>query len=81
MSKRNEGKPGYKKTKVGWLPADWETVQLNDCVRDNAPICYGILMPGKHTPGGVPVIKVTNFKNGLLSPDNLLHTTYEIDAE
>jgi type I restriction enzyme S subunit len=23
MSKRNENRPGYKKTKVGWIPEDW----------------------------------------------------------
>jgi type I restriction enzyme S subunit len=24
MSKRNENRPGYKKTKVGWVPNSWE---------------------------------------------------------
>jgi hypothetical protein len=23
MSKRNENRPGYKKTKVGWIPENW----------------------------------------------------------
>lgn len=26
MSKRNENRPGYKKTKVGWIPDEWECV-------------------------------------------------------
>lgn len=76
---KNKNRPGYKKTKVGWIPKDWDVVTLNDCVRNDAPICYGILMPGEHTPGGVPVIKVTNIRNGELHPDLLLHTTYKIE--
>ena len=30
MSKRNENRPGYKKTKVGWIPDEWEVVRLKD---------------------------------------------------
>jgi type I restriction enzyme S subunit len=28
MNKRNENRPGYKKTKVGWIPGEWECVQI-----------------------------------------------------
>lgn len=28
MSKRNKNRPGYKKTKVGWIPKEWESGQL-----------------------------------------------------
>ncbi len=30
MSKRNENRPGYKKTKVGWIPEEWKTACLCD---------------------------------------------------
>lgn len=30
MSKRNENRPGYKETKVGWIPEDWEVVRLEE---------------------------------------------------
>ncbi len=30
MSKRNENKPGYKKTKVGWIPKEWECEYLSN---------------------------------------------------
>jgi len=30
MSKRNENRPGYKKTKVGWIPEEWGTASLCD---------------------------------------------------
>jgi hypothetical protein len=29
MSKRNENRPGYKKTKVGWIPKEWEIPLLD----------------------------------------------------
>ena len=28
MSKRNENRPGYKKTRVGWIPEKWECTKL-----------------------------------------------------
>lgn len=28
--KRNENRPGYKKTKVGWIPEEWREVLLNE---------------------------------------------------
>ena len=28
MSKRNENRPGYKKTKVGWIPEEWDECQF-----------------------------------------------------
>ena len=33
MSKRNENRPGYKKTKVGWIPEEWTPVKLGNCFK------------------------------------------------
>ena len=30
MSKVNENRPGYKNTKVGWIPEEWKVKQLDD---------------------------------------------------
>lgn len=30
MSKLNEKRPGYKKTRVGWIPEEWECVNFVD---------------------------------------------------
>ncbi len=35
MSQRNENRPGYKKTKVGWIPEAWECVPLSDIAQIN----------------------------------------------
>ena len=51
---------------------------LDSFVDSRAPICYGILKPGIHQPGGVPVIKVKNIVGGRILEDELLKTTEKI---
>ena len=40
MKDRNENKPGYKKTKVGWIPEEWECKELRRVV--SQPLMNGI---------------------------------------
>lgn len=56
-------------------------VKLGDVVSQGRPICYGILMPGEEVPGGVPVIKVKDFPDGVIHSDALIHTSKEIDED
>jgi type I restriction enzyme, S subunit len=56
-------------------------VVLNDLVEEGSPICYGILKPGPHTPGGVSVIKVKDYPAGVIDASDLLLTSAKIDAE
>jgi hypothetical protein len=40
MSKRNENRPGYKKTKVGWIPEEWElrpVKKFGKAIKGNTP--------------------------------------------
>ncbi len=62
------------------VPDGWRTVALNECIAPEAPICYGILMPGKHVPNGVPVVKVRDVERGVVQIDRLLRTDPSIDA-
>lgn len=71
----------FKMTEIGEVPSDWSVVALDECNDPRRPICYGILMPGKHCAGGVPVIKVKNIKNGEVDASDLLLTAPEIDAQ
>ncbi|MCK7552798.1 restriction endonuclease subunit S [Marinobacter goseongensis] len=54
---------------------------LDDFVDSGAPICYGILKPGKHIPNGVPVIKVKNIMGGGVLERGLLKTSQEIHQQ
>lgn len=58
----------------------WEVAFLDDCVLPNAPICYGILMPGPHCAGGVPVVKVRDIFDGRIDESDLLFTHPSIDG-
>jgi type I restriction enzyme, S subunit len=80
VKKRNHHRMGYKETKVGWIPEDWEIAPLNQLVVREAPICYGILKPGPHIENGVPVIKVTDYINGRINEESLRRTAVSIDA-
>ena len=56
--------------------------QLGALVDPKRPIVYGILMPGEHVIGGVPVIKVKDIKDGeIASRQTLLHTSPLIDQQ
>ncbi|MBW1958766.1 MAG: hypothetical protein JRF31_13360 [Deltaproteobacteria bacterium] len=48
MKDRNENRPGYKKTKVGWIPEEWSLAKLIDLVElkrgfdlPHSRRCYG----------------------------------------
>lgn len=56
------------------------TVTLDSLVVPGAPICYGILMPGAHTPDGVQVIKVRDYDHSGIDTSRLLRTAPEIEA-
>ena len=58
-----------------------KTVRLDDLVEDDRPITYGILKPGTGCPGGVPVIKVKDMRDGVIDQSDLLLTTPELDYQ
>lgn len=62
-------------------PSTWATTYLDDCNNPTFPICYGILMPGKHVPDGIPVVKVRDFDNGTLRVERLQRTKPEVDYQ
>lgn len=80
------GLPGHHKkyakhAKVGRYPADWQLVPLDDLIEDGRPICYGILMPGRGYPGGVPVVKVKDIRGGQIDESDILLTSPDLDEE
>lgn len=55
--------------------------RLEDLTDRARPIVYGILMPGPHFPGGVPVIHGGHVETGEIHPQSLPCTTLALDAE
>lgn len=78
---RSEETHEFKDSPLGRIPVEWQMQTLNDCVPASAPICYGILMPGRGHDGGVPVIKVKDIIGGRIVQDNILLTDPRIDHQ
>jgi type I restriction enzyme S subunit len=71
----------FRDSPLGRIPAQWAVGVLNDAVDPRRPVVYGILMPGRGHPGGVPVIKVRDIIDGRINTDDLLLTNPAIDYE
>ena len=71
----------FKDSPVGRIPEDWVVSSLSELTAKEAPICYGILMPGKGVLAGVPVIKVKDIRGGVIEESRLLLTSKEIDEQ
>jgi type I restriction enzyme, S subunit len=48
----------------GQLPDDWTIVPLETLLRDSKSIAVGVMYPGPDTPGGTPLLKVGDIKDG-----------------
>jgi type I restriction enzyme, S subunit len=71
----------FKDSPLGRIPREWNPSVLGQLVDPSRPIVYGILMPGYGYPGGVPVVKVRDIKNGEIGLGDLLLTSPKIDQE
>lgn len=58
--------------------AGWPTRHLVDCTSDGN-ISYGIVQPGQHTESGIPIVRVNNFKNGVLDDSDVLRVSKSIE--
>ena len=78
---RSEATHKFNDSPLGKVPAEYEVKILDHCVKSDAPICYGILMPGTGHDNGVPVIKVKDIYGGMIHPRHLLLTDPKIDSQ
>ncbi len=60
MIKRNENKQGYKNTKVGWIPEEWNCVSFGELVSKSQ---YG-LSKATSEGGKVPIMGMSNLQSG-----------------
>lgn len=60
------------------LPVGWCWATLEAITSAARPICYGILMPKEHIPGGVPYVKVRDMREGVLEVGALKRTSRKI---
>jgi type I restriction enzyme S subunit len=65
----------------GKIPEDWNIVSLEDLLISSKSITVGVMYPGKHCEEGVPLIRVSDVKNGhiLQKPD--FYISSSVDEE
>ena len=71
MTKRNENRPGYKKTKVGWIPEEWECLPLKAlCLKTGEYGANASAIPySKEHPRYIRITDIT--EDGRLNNDNM----------
>lgn len=65
----------------GRLPDDWAIVSLESLLRDTKSIAVGVMYPGPDTPGGVPLLKVGDIKDGSVPKKPSYRISAETDEE
>jgi type I restriction enzyme, S subunit len=65
----NEGREGYKKTKMGWIPVEWKISGMESVVEEGFNITYGVVQPGKEDKNGIAFIRGGDIKGGKISSD------------
>ena len=72
MNDPNANRPGYKETKVGWIPEEWDAVQAKDvCNRITVGI---VIKPTQYyAPRGVPAFRSLNVQEGRVRNDGWVY--------
>lgn len=65
----------------GQLPEDWAIVPLESLFRDPKSIAVGVMYPGPDTPGGIPLLKVGDIKDGIVPTKPSYCISAETDEE
>jgi type I restriction enzyme S subunit len=65
---------------LGLIPRAWKVLPLERCVKQDAPITYGIVQAGPHIPNGIPYIRTGDMAGDALKIDGLLRTSPRIAA-
>jgi type I restriction enzyme S subunit len=70
MRYRNQNRPGYRKTKAGWVPKDWETPSIGMILESSQYGCNAPAIDG----GNTPVVGMKNLQDGIIDLEGLAHT-------
>jgi type I restriction enzyme, S subunit len=76
MMKRNENRPGYKSTKIGWIPEEWECERLDSL----SEIQTGAAKSSKKllkNPILLPYLRVANVQDGYLDLSEMKQLSIE----
>lgn len=73
MKDRNKNRPGYKKTKVGWIPLEWELKRLGDLGQINTGNTPKRSRADFFAESSVPWVKTMDLNNCIVSNTDAKH--------
>ncbi|MCK9463989.1 MAG: restriction endonuclease subunit S [Proteobacteria bacterium] len=62
------------------MGGDWETVPLESLIETGRGISYGIVQPGAAVPDGVPIVRVSDVRDGRIATASPLRVAPDIEA-
>lgn len=68
MQDPNENRPGYKKTKAGWIPEEWKCLRISRLIKDLHPGVSVNATDNAHNNGEYAVLKVSAVGDGVFRP-------------
>lgn len=63
------------------MTADWPSVPLGTLVEGDRGITYGVVQPGAEVDSGVPIVRVSDVRDGRISADNPLRISHQIESK
>jgi type I restriction enzyme, S subunit len=61
------------------MAGEWETVELQELVEPDRGISYGIVQPGSPIRDGIPIVRVSDIRNGRVSTADPLRVSPDIE--
>ncbi len=83
MIDKNATKTGYKKTKLGWIPEEWEVIPFKDIVDEKIKWSltggpFGSDLKSEHyTDSGIRIIQLQNMGDGFFIEKGLVYTSVD----
>ncbi|WP_434221821.1 restriction endonuclease subunit S [Limnospira platensis CENA597] len=71
----------WKETEIGLIPSDWHIDKLENHVQPQRGITYGIVKVGDFVPGGVPVIRGGDIRDGSIVFDDQKRVAEEVSNQ
>jgi type I restriction enzyme S subunit len=62
------------------MASEWPISELGHLLEPGRTISYGIVQPGPAVPNGVPIVRVTDIRDGRIATDSPLTVSPEIEA-
>lgn len=66
--------------KPAGLPDGWSTTTLESVLTGPRDLTYGIVQPGRHDPDGIPIIRVTDIRNGRVAVESPMRVAAAVAA-